>query len=70
MVRRKAQRIRELLKKGAFRFGTHSEFRTQDRMLTEVDIMNVGKTASTVKSYEDGRWKVVGLWMKMGAKSK
>ena len=30
-------------------------------MVTEMDIMSVGKTASTVKSYEDGRWKVVGL---------
>ena len=30
-------------------------------MVTEFDLMCVGRTSKTLKNYEDGRWKVIGF---------
>lgn len=60
MPRKTADRILKLLRDGRFRFSIHCDQMRTDRVVTDEDIRNVGRTARTTKLQDNGSYKVIG----------
>ncbi len=60
MPRKTAQKIHRLLREGRFRYSIHCDQTSLDRVVTDEDIRNVGRTAHTTKLQTNGSHKVIG----------
>ena len=60
MPRRTVQKILKLLREGRFRYSIHCDQTRMNRVVTDEDLRNVGRTAHTTKLQANGAYKVVG----------
>lgn len=60
MPRKTADKIHQFLREGRFRYSIHCDQTRIDRVVTDEDIRNVGRTAHTTKLQANGAYKVVG----------
>jgi hypothetical protein len=58
--RKTAQKIQQLLREGRFRYSVHCDQTRMDRVVTDEDIRNTGRTAHTTKLQANGTYKVIG----------
>lgn len=60
MPRKTVQKIRQHLINGEFRYSIHCDRTADDRIVTDEDIREVGRTAHTAKLQSNGSYKFVG----------
>lgn len=61
MPRKTVQRIKQHLINGEFRYSIHCDRTADDRIITDEDIRNVGRTTHTAKLQANGSYKFVGF---------
>lgn len=60
MPRKTVQKIHKLLREGRLRYSIHCDQSRMDRVVTDEDIRNVGRTAHTTKLQANSAYKVAG----------